>query len=520
MKLYVTFILFFFLLTLSVFAQNELLIISNNNLEKINLDSSGREVLENSISFPSYVTLSPDGEKIAFIYNGNYDEMGHLSGKVGIYSIEEKKLYPFDEVEVISRGNDFSWSPDGKTLATIDLYGSLFLIELPPSVRHIPRPDRDFIWSPSWMPSGEKIALRTSKIDKNIGNVTFFNFKTEDFTDVFISPYSLGGEYFVPPVTWSPSGNCMIFEVQSEDPLNYDIWFSDIYGRTQMAIAEGYWPYWDRETDSLLFLSAREDRDGDGKVTYYDMEIYMIESVEDYMDLLEACSSFPEESRSILEDSTVRISNDCNSNGHYFWLPDRRGIIYEVYREPSPEEQKEGISFLKSSIYIQDFSGEKPEFFLENASIVGFTGEKKISTPLPEINPETTPLPDNNPPEKNPSGSDLPGLLSEGTFKTLLILAGGCLSVVFILVIPAFFLIKKDKKRIPPGATLIKFKAEKKSLEKLKEQEDTLRGFLNDKKAALYEKIAFDGIILEVIRLEPESPAVINEKTDTEIIFE
>jgi len=516
MKSHVIFILFIFLITLPVFAQNELLIISNNNLEKINLDGSGREVLENNIFFPAYVTLSPDGEKIAFIYNGNYDAMGYLSGEVGIYSLPEKKLYTFDEVEVISRGNYFSWSDDGKTLATVDPYGTLFLIELPDSVRHIPRPDRGFIWSPSWMPSGEKIALRTSKIDKNIGNVTFFNFKTEDFTDIFISPYSLGGEYFVPSVTWSPSGNCMIFEVQSEDPINYDIWFSDIYCRTQIAIAKGYWPYWDRETDSLLFLSAREDTDGDGKVTYYDMEIYMIESVEDYMDLLEACSSFPEESRSILENSTVRISNDCNSNGHYFWLPDRSGIIYEVYTEPSPEEQKEGISFLKSSIYIQDFSGEKPEIFLENASIVGFTGGKKIPTTLPEI----TPLPDNNPPEKRPSASDLPGLISEGTFKTLLILAGGCLSVVFIFIIPAFFLIKKDKKRIPPGATLIKFKAEKRSLEKLKEQEDTLSEFLNDKKVAINEKIAFYGIILEVIRLEPESPAVINEKTDTEIIFE
>jgi len=96
MKSHVIFILFIFLITLPVFAQNELLIISNNNLEKINLDGSGREVLENNIFFPAYVTLSPDGEKIAFIYNGNYDAMGYLSGEVGIYSLPEKKLYTFD----------------------------------------------------------------------------------------------------------------------------------------------------------------------------------------------------------------------------------------------------------------------------------------------------------------------------------------------------------------------------------------------------------------------------------------
>ena len=387
------FIILIILLTASLaFSQEEIFIInSENHLEKVDMYTFNREIIESNFDFPTCVTLSPDGDKVAFLYDTTTNDMGYMMGKAGIYSISGKKFYPFEEIEVVFKGGDFSWSPDSKKVATVDVTGSLYILNVPDGIERISRGGGEKIWSPSWMPSGGKIALRSYR-ENNIGNVILYNINKAKFKDLFTSSFNLGSEYFVPPVTWSPGCNGMCFEVQRDTYPDYEIWYSDIRGERQMIIAEGYWPEWDRGSDNMLFLSSREDTDGDGNINYIDTEIYMIASMSAYLEDFEEYSTFLKEPQNLVDDYIFRISYDRNINGKFLWLPDIMGVIYEVLSESS-DDKNEGFCTLKSSLYI-NYPGEtEPGIFLEDAYLVGFKQEtSSLDKPLVETGDEEEPI--------------------------------------------------------------------------------------------------------------------------------
>jgi Tol biopolymer transport system component len=131
-----------------VFSNDAYPVASNERLEVINADGSGRRILTADRRFRyQHADWSPDGQRITFSALG-----GYYGSWIGVVGADGRGLR---RIARHCSGVHPTWSPDGKKIAFNDNYG---ILVMNPDGSHLERvPNTWYATSPNWSPDGTKI---------------------------------------------------------------------------------------------------------------------------------------------------------------------------------------------------------------------------------------------------------------------------------------------------------------------------------------------------------------------------
>ncbi len=302
----------------------------------INSDGTDEQILTNNIFYDGMPSISPDGNKIAFIStrDGNYELYVMNTDGSDLCRLTENSVYEFSP----------KWSPDGAKIAfcsyisgnadiyTINADGSN-LIRLTSE-----NADND---GPDWSPNGNQIVFSSTR---NGGGKEIFVMNSDGTNQVQIT--NLGHDNY--QADWSPDGQKIAFMTDKYSSGNgYEIATINIDGTNIMRLTNNFYhdemPEWSPDGEKIAFFSGVFGSEG---IFIMNVDGSNPQKITNNMG-----RDYPHDWREI---STDNISQNSNSLAEL--------LFFQIF--PNPCDSQATISFelkksTKISIEIYDILGNK-----------------------------------------------------------------------------------------------------------------------------------------------------------------
>lgn len=204
------------------------------NLSLIRADGS----LVADLGLGSWGSVSPDGSKVAYAYNGL--RVFDIASKQTSLLISEDSSY------------NMAWSPDGTRLALIRGGAGVYLIDANGANLHTaPGSSPDMIGIAGWMPDGQRLVV--ARISSEGTLVQTLNVETGTLQDNFVIDNLKGGFTHL-----SPDGSRIAFSSSVFGAMNYGLYVADLDGNNRRLIAE--------PGETIMFTLGAWRPDGDSLI--------------------------------------------------------------------------------------------------------------------------------------------------------------------------------------------------------------------------------------------------------------